>query len=134
MRIVIQKVTNGKVLFKDEIIREINDGHIFYVGIAAEDTEEKLEEYKKWIIKFIEDTKQDALLLSQFTLFAQFNGKKPSFHNAKNNNEARKMFEKLVDEVKKNIKTKVESGLFGECLDIIYSSEAVETIYKDFNK
>ena len=47
MRIVIQKVTNGKVLFKDEIIREINDGHIFYVGIAAEDTEEKLETLSK---------------------------------------------------------------------------------------
>ncbi|WUR03956.1 D-aminoacyl-TRNA deacylase (DTD) [Vairimorpha necatrix] len=134
MRLVIQKVKSGEVLYKEISHCKINEGHIFYIGIENNDGLSQIEECTNWMINFITQSGQDALLLSQFTLFAKFKGVKPSYHRAKYGPEAKDIFYGLVDNIKKHTSNNIGTGIFGQCLDIIYTSDDLTTIYKDFNE
>ena len=67
--------------------------------------------------KSIIDVKGEVLIVSQFTLGANFlKGNRPSFVNAKNPDIANEMFNKIVQ--KFSIKIKTKTGQFGSMMQV----------------
>ncbi len=54
------------------------------------------EESGKWA-RSVTDMGYEILLISQFTLYHQMKGAKPSFNAAMNNEEARALYENMLD-------------------------------------
>ena len=74
--------------------------------------------------------KPNILLLSQFTLFATYKKKNPSFHTAMENKKAFKIFNEMTELIKQKLyKFNVQKGLFGEELEICYVSSDLKTFY-----
>lgn len=134
MRLTIQHVKNCQVEHNNKIISEIDKGLVIYIGIESCDTSQNISDCIKWLTQYINDKKEDVLLLSQFTLFASFKGKKPDFHRAMKNKQALEVFNKIIAEVQENCKFNIKSGIFGEYLKINYCSIDLQTFYIDFNK
>lgn len=118
MKVVLQKVLSTTVLESSNSIAQINKGIVVYMGIEINESELSISWLINLLSKRIEIT-DEILLLSQFTLLAQFKGSKPSFHLAEKNSIAEIYFYKAVQEVKKAFAGRVKSGVFGKKLEIV---------------
>ncbi|MBO9369177.1 MAG: D-tyrosyl-tRNA(Tyr) deacylase [Chloroflexi bacterium] len=96
MRLVLQRVRRARVLVEGEVIAEIGAGLLILLGIAPNDTEETarslaqkvsllriFEDAQEKTNLSIQDIKGEALVVSQFTLYADVRkGRRPSFTEA----------------------------------------------------
>ena len=96
MRAVIQRVGSGSVSVDGKTIAEINQGLVILLGIGPDDTEEKAAAMARKIARMrifgdeqgkinlsVLDIKGEALVVSQFTLYADTKkGHRPSFVHA----------------------------------------------------
>ena len=96
MRAVIQRVTNASVTIEGSVKSRIGQGFLILLGVCDEDTMEDVE----WLVKKIAnlrvfgdendvmnrsilDVQGEALVVSQFTLFASYKkGNRPSWFRA----------------------------------------------------
>lgn len=94
MKILIQKVKYAKLLVKDRILGEINDGYLIYLGIEKFDENREEEIVNKLLkIKFIDDggkfkkslsdldKKIYLMIIPNVTLIAKIEKNKPEFNN-----------------------------------------------------
>ena len=144
MRALIQRVTSASVKVDGEIVGKIGKGFLVFLGIYEEDTEENIEKLTKKIINLrifndkndkmnlsIKDVKGEILLISQFTLCADTRkGNRPSFISAKNPNEANKIYEKTIENIK-NEGIIVEKGIFGADMKVELLNDGPVTILLD---
>lgn len=142
MKIFKQKVNSAFVSHETQIIAEISAGYVFYLGVSEADSEECIS----WAIQTITDCllchsnlteiqkkmlytgenlsdhntfeTNDALILSQFTLLADFKGQKPSFHRAATNGIALEYFQSICSQLKQVFPDNVKNGVFGKNLEI----------------
>lgn len=160
MRLVVQTVDKCTVMKDNTMVTRIGKGLVFYIGIDKQDSESTISKTVNWIIEFCkkysrnssitnkvsfisnnstidnnlnnEDTLPNILLLSQFTLFATYKKKNPSFHNAMGNETAFEIFKDMIKIIKHKLSSyNVQSGLFGEELEIIYGSSNLRTLYHE---
>lgn len=149
MRLVIQRVSSGKVDTDGKTVGTIGAGLAVLLGVGQEDTEKDVQVLADKLSKLrimsdkngkmnlsVTDTKTSILVVSQFTLYADTQGgNRPSFINAGNPDKARVLYNYFIEKLKdKGIN--VQSGSFGEymeiplCLDgpvtIILSSEDIK--------
>lgn len=131
MRLVIQRVSKASVFVGRKVVGKINMGLFILVGIGQEDNEEKVDEVVEKVSKLrimtdekgkmnrsILDVGGEILIVSQFTLYSDISkGNRPSFINAARPKEAKKLYEYFVNGLKKK-GTNVETGSFGEYMDI----------------
>lgn len=112
MRLIIQRVTNAKIIIEGEEISTIDNGLLVLVGICKDDTIEDMqycarkvlgirlfenEEGKAWT-KSAKDLGYEILFQSQFTLFANVSkGNKPDFHKAMSSETSREFYEKFIE-------------------------------------
>ena len=96
MRVVLQRVSAGRVSVEGRVIAQIERGLVLLVGIAPDDTEEKARLLVEKIanLRIFEDQQGKmnlslldvggaALVVSQFTLYADTRkGRRPSFTGA----------------------------------------------------
>ncbi len=96
MRLVLQRVRRARVLVEREVIAEIGPGLLILLGIAPSDTEETARSLaqKVALLRIFEDAQGktnlsikdingEALVVSQFTLYADVRkGRRPSFTDA----------------------------------------------------
>jgi D-tyrosyl-tRNA(Tyr) deacylase len=96
MRLVLQRVRRARVLVEGEVIAEIGAGLLILLGIAPNDTEETVRSLAQKVALLrifedaqgktnlsIQDIKGEALVVSQFTLYADVRkGRRPSFTEA----------------------------------------------------
>lgn len=125
MRALLQRVLEAKVVVDGEITGQIDHGILVFLGLAKEDT---LEIGKKTIDKILKyrffDDEQGKmgwnisqaggglLLVSQFTLMAQTTkGLRPDFGPAMPPNEAKVLYEQLVEYAKSQF-DHVQTGIF----------------------
>ncbi|MCF7834666.1 D-aminoacyl-tRNA deacylase [Candidatus Gracilibacteria bacterium] len=135
MRFLIQSVQSASVLIEKEAkYEEINRGILIYVAISNAD----LDDYQSKIAKFVskitktrclkgdddeisqslEDIKGEILLISNFTLYGNNKkGAKMSFTDSAPFGEANKIYDLLLEELKKTGFV-VKSGIFGAMMDI----------------
>ncbi len=126
MRIVIQRVTQANVEVENKIVGNIGAGVVVFAGFTHDDTSEqgkwlanKLvnlrifeDEFGK-INRSLIDCKGAALIISQFTLYADCSGgRRPSFTNAALPVIANKLYDQFLEEVR-NGGVSVETGIFG---------------------
>lgn len=125
MRAVIQRVTQGRVSIKGEVVGAINAGLVILLGVGAGDDESDVDTLANKIANLriftdVEgkfnlsaiDIQAELLVISQFTLFADARkGRRPSFIGAARPEIAFPLYEKFVEKLR-TMGFKVETGEF----------------------
>lgn len=126
MKILIQRVAHAKVEVDSKTVGVIGEGVVVFVGITHNDTiaqatwlANKLinlrmfEDDQGKINQSLIDRKGSALIISQFTLYADCSGgRRPSFTQAAPPEIAKPLYEQFVKEVHQG-GIPVETGVFG---------------------
>lgn len=141
MKLVIQRVSKAKVETKGKTVGEINSGLFVLLGIKKGDSQKDVDFLVEKLSKMrimsdkndkmnlsVLDTNLEVLVVSQFTLYANTkDGNRPSFIQAEDPLKAEKLYKYFVDKLKeKNIK--VQTGSFGDYMDIEASLDGPVTI------
>lgn len=155
MRLIIQRARYGSVSVAGELVGKIGPGFVVLLGFHRDDdtskfdqainrllnlrlfeskpdTKDPTKKSKSWDSS-VRDNGYELLIVSQFTLYSVLNGNKPDFHNAKKADEARVMFDEFVNRVRKAyLPEKVQTGAFGEYMDVQLSNDGPVTITLDY--
>lgn len=125
MRALLQRVLEAKVVVDGEITGEIQQGILVFWGLGKDDNFEKGKKLIDKILKYrffddeqgkmgwnVSQANGSVLLVSQFTLMAQTQkGLRPDFGPAMPPNDAKALYEQLVDYAKSQF-DRVETGIF----------------------
>ncbi len=126
MRAVLQRVKEASVEVEHEVAGSINQGLVLLLGARNGDQEQDVKYLvdKCLNLRIFEDDKgkmnlsalevqAEILVISQFTLYGDTRkGRRPSFTDALNPEQAEKLYLKFIEMVKEQ-GLKVESGVFG---------------------
>ncbi len=147
MRCVVQRVKRASVKVNHEIIGEIGNGLLVFLGIGQADNDKDVE----WIIDkilglrifedaegkmnlSITDVDGAVLLVSQFTLYGDCRkGRRPSFSDAALPETAKAQFDQIVAGFRAKI-TKVETGEFQADMDVELINDGPVTLLLDSKK
>ncbi len=145
MKVLIQVVKKAKVRVNEEIVSSIGMGYLLFVGIEKNDTEEILQKMASKIahLRIIQDEngktnlsildkKYEILSISQFTLCAMLDGRRPSFSNAMNAQMAKDFYLKF-NQMLKNLNMIVKEGVFQTEMEVELINDGPFTIYIDSN-
>jgi D-tyrosyl-tRNA(Tyr) deacylase len=150
LRLLIQRVSEAAVRVGGETTGEIGPGLLVLAGFGGDDGE-NLPEGKVWRAMIdktlglrifpddagklnlsLEDVDGDLLLVSQFTLYADCRkGRRPSFSGAAKPETARALYERLVEDLRKRLPGKVETGVFAAEMDVSLVNAGPVTIMLD---
>ena len=144
MKFIIQRVSNASVRVEKEIVGEIENGFLVFIGISDSDTREVAQKMisKMVQLRIFEDSdgktnlslhnvNGSLLLISQFTLYADCKkGNRPSFIRAGKPDAANELYEFIVDECSKKV-TRVEKGIFGADMKVSLTNDGPFTIILD---
>ena len=144
MKIVLQRVSSASVKVADEIVGSIDHGMLLLLGFSSNDTEESILPTLEKVVKLrifsdeegkmnksVLDVNGSALLVSQFTLYADTKkGNRPSFIEAARPEQAIPLYEFFIAEMKKRI-SKVETGIFGADMKVELVNDGPVTIVFD---
>ena len=138
---LIQRVISSEVTISEKFFSKINKGILILLGIHKNDTNSDLdyivkkttnlrifEDQKKNMNLSIQDINGEILIVSQFTLCAETKkGRRPSFINAAKPKEAKKLYDKVIEKFRK-MNLKVETGQFGENMNVNLVNQGPVTI------
>ena len=140
MKLVIQRVTQSKVVVSNKTIGQIKKGYLVLVGFKVGDTSEKAIEMAEKLINLrimadknkkmnlsLADAKGELLLISQFTLYADTSSRRPGFTKSAKPELAKKLFNQFVNECK-NSGIKVQTGEFGAYMKVVLNNDGPVTI------
>ena len=131
MRVVIQRVAEASVTVDGNIVSQIGPGMLALVGIEQADTREDVgvaagkitglrifgDDAGKMNLS-VGDTGGSVLVVSQFTLLGDVRrGRRPSFTSAASPDHAKKLVERLVDEIR-SAGIETSTGVFGEHMSV----------------
>jgi len=149
MRAVIQRVLSSSVSVNGQIVGKIPDkarGLCVLVGITHDDTQDDADYVIRKILttrywpdengtqwkRNVQQIDGSLLLVSQFTLYSKFKGTKLDFHRAMGPEEAKAMFDGIVERLKKDYKEdKVETGEFGGYMNVHIENDGPVTTIVD---
>lgn len=150
MRAVIQRVTHASVKIcgcnmATDTKRNIGQGFLILLGVCNEDTMEDVE----WLVKKIAnlrvfgdendvmnrsilDVQGEALVVSQFTLFASYKkGNRPSWFRAGSHEHSIPLYEAFCNQLSDAIDKKVITGEFGADMKVELLNDGPVTICMD---
>jgi len=141
MKIVLQRVSSASVKVDSKIVGSIETGLLLLIGFSTTDKAESILPTIEKIVKLrifsdeegkmnksVLDVNGSALLVSQFTLYADTKkGNRPSFIEAARPEQAIPLYEFFIAEMKKRI-TKVETGIFGADMKVELVNDGPVTI------
>lgn len=150
MRLLLQRVREGRVTIDGQDVASIGTGLVVLVGFGPED---KLEfrGSKLWntliekmiglrifsddegkMNRGIEEAGGEILLVSQFTLYADSRkGRRPSFHLSAPPSVAEPLFQFFVEDVQSRLPGRVQQGVFAADMDISLTNWGPVTILLD---
>jgi D-tyrosyl-tRNA(Tyr) deacylase len=145
MRVLLQRVTSGKVTVDGQVVGQIDGGLVLLVGIGRGDGPSELEKLAAKVVnlrifrddegKFnrsLLDVDGEVLAVSQFTLYADSRkGRRPSFIDAAPPEMASQLFDAFVDRLRELRVVKVETGVFGAMMDVEIHNDGPVTIWLD---
>ncbi len=143
MRVVIQRSKNASVKVDDKVIGKIDYGYVILVGFTNDDDKQIVDKMVNKIVNLrifsdsnsklnlsIKDVNGKILSISQFTLYSKLNGRRPSFTNALNYDDAKELYEyfnhKLINE-----DINVQTGIFGADMMVSLVNDGPITIIID---
>jgi D-tyrosyl-tRNA(Tyr) deacylase len=141
MRLVIQRVSEARVVVDGEVVGEIGRGLLVLVGVHREDTEQDatylaektvhlriFEDEQGKMNKSLLDVGGGVLAVSQFTLYGDVRkGRRPSFINAALPERAQPLFQRYVEALRKHVE-RVETGRFGAKMQVHLINEGPVTL------
>lgn len=147
---IIQKAAQASVTSsvpeQPVVTSSIARGVMVLVGFEKDDTETDVQAMCKQLLKLrlfdssedppkrnalnLADAQRDLLLVSQFTLAAQFKSGRPTFHKAKEGAVAKDMFAQFAQLCRDGLPStsKVESGVFGSWMQVHLINEGPFTV------
>lgn len=145
MRIVIQRVQHASVSIGGEIHSRIGAGFLILLGVCEDDTSEDVE----WLVRkvlalrvfddeqgvmnrSIMDMGGEALVVSQFTLFASYKkGNRPSWLRAARHEISVPLYEEFCRKMSDGMGKKVGTGVFGADMKVELVNDGPVTICMD---
>ena len=145
MRAVIQRVTHASVTIEGSVKSQIGPGYLILLGICDEDTMEDVD----WLVKKIAnlrvfgdenevmnrsiiDVNGEALVVSQFTLYASYKkGNRPSWFRAGSHEHSIPLYEAFCEDLSKAIGKPVGTGEFGADMKVELLNDGPVTICMD---
>ncbi len=144
MRALVRRVSRAFVKVEDQVVGQIDQGLVIYLGIHQDDELTDLD----WLIQKIlglrifEDEhgkmnlsilpEHGILLISQFTLFGNLKkGYRPSFNRAANPKKGKELFDLFHSKLGGLFKGNLASGVFGADMKIEAIDEGPVTIWID---
>ena len=145
MRAVIQRVTHANVTINGNIKSQIGAGYLILLGVCNEDTDEDVE----WLVKKIAnlrifddeegvmnrsilDCQGEALVISQFTLYASYKkGNRPGWFKAGSHEHSIPLYEAFCKQLSEAIGKPVGTGEFGADMKIELLNDGPVTICMD---
>ena len=139
---LIQRVKRASVEVEGNIIGQINQGLLVFVGVEKGDTDQDAEKLCKKLLNYrifsdtddkmnlsVTDISGELLLVSQFTLAANTNkGARPSFSTSAPPAEGQRLYNILVEQVKAQT-NKVETGKFGADMQVSLTNDGPVTFW-----
>ena len=145
MRAVIQRVSHASVTINGVVKSEIKQGFLILLGVCDEDTMQDVE----WLVKkvanlrvfgdendvmnlSIQDVDGNALVVSQFTLFASYKkGNRPSWFKAGSHEHSIPLYEAFCAQLSEAIGKQVGTGEFGADMKVELLNDGPVTICMD---
>ena len=145
MRAVIQRVTHASVTIEGSVKSQIGPGYLILLGICDEDMMEDVD----WLVKKIAnlrvfgdenevmnrsiiDVNGEALVVSQFTLYASYKkGNRPSWFRAGSHEHSIPLYEAFCKDLSKAIGKPVGTGEFGADMKVELLNDGPVTICMD---
>lgn len=142
MRLVLQRVKNGKVVVAGHAIAEIGKGIVILLGIGPADRIEQVQALVDKVVNLrifddgqgkmnlsLLDVGGQAIVVSQFTLYADTRrGRRPSFTEAAQPETARPLIEKFAELLRqRGIPT--QTGEFGAHMLVEINNDGPVTIW-----
>ena len=145
MRAVIQRVSHASVTIEGKVKSQIGHGFLILLGVCDEDTMEDVD----WLVKKIAnlrvfgdendvmnrsilDVQGEALVVSQFTLFASYKkGNRPSWFRAGNHEHSIPLYEAFCKELSVQLGKPVGTGEFGADMKVELLNDGPVTICMD---
>lgn len=144
MKAVIQRAKDARVTTGDKLTGAIEYGYVVLLGVTHDDTPDDVkylvnktrhlrvfeDEYRKMNLSLM-DVGGGILSISQFTLYADTRkGRRPSFIQAAQQEHANSMYE-MFNQLLIEQGIKVETGAFGEMMDVSFTNVGPVTIILD---
>ncbi|WP_431804754.1 D-aminoacyl-tRNA deacylase [Halobacillus andaensis] len=144
MKAVVQRATAASVTVSNEKVGEISEGLVILLGVTHEDTEEDarylaskiphlriFEDEEGKLNRSLKDVDGQMLSISQFTLYGDTRkGRRPNFMKAAKPSEADELYKKFNEFVRSEGVT-VETGSFGEMMDVQLTNNGPVTLIMD---
>jgi D-tyrosyl-tRNA(Tyr) deacylase len=144
MKAVIQRVVCASVTVEETVVGQIGQGLMVLLGVAKGDTEEDGRYMAEKIMtlriftdeagkmnRSLVDVGGSVLLVSQFTLLGSTaTGRRPSFDEAAPPDEARRLYELVVEELRRK-GTMVETGVFASHMRVALINDGPVTVIVD---
>ena len=147
MRAVVQRVAKRRVTVADRVSGEIGKGLMILIGVEDGDTEKDasyiasktaglriFEDENDKMNLSVKDVGGDILAVSQFTLLGDVRkGKRPSFSSAARPEEADRLYQKVIEELRQD-GLRVEEGVFQTHMMVDILNDGPVTILLDSRK
>lgn len=148
VRVVIQRVKRASVTVDGVVVGAIGRGLLVLVGLGPGDDDKDLEAVCKKLLTLrlwddesggrwkrnVVDLNAELLLVSQFTLFGRVNkGNKPVFVDSLPPDVAKPLWDRFLNLVGQQY-DKVQTGRFGEMMDVELVNDGPVTIQFDTKK
>lgn len=143
MRVIVQRCKNASVLVNNKKIGSIDKGYLLFVGLKDDDDEETIKKVARKIfnLRIFEDENDkmnldiskvggEILSISQFTLYAKLDGRRPSFSKAMAYDQAKKLYNLFNKELEK-YNVNVKTGEFGADMKVNLVNDGPVTIIID---
>ena len=145
MRAVIQRVSHASVTIDGAVKSKIGQGFLILLGVCDEDSMEDVD----WLVKkvanlrvfgdendvmnlSIQDVGGNALVVSQFTLFASYKkGNRPSWFKAGSHEHSIPLYETFCSQLSEAIGKEVGTGEFGADMKVELLNDGPVTICMD---
>jgi D-tyrosyl-tRNA(Tyr) deacylase len=141
MKVLLQRVSHGRVTVNNKIVGQIGRGFVILVGITHSDTEAEADWLANKIagIRLFEDDEGkmnlsladvggEILAVSQFTLYGDARkGRRPSFIDAARPEQAEPLFDYFVTQLRQH-GFKVETGVFGAVMQVDIHNDGPVTL------
>ena len=141
---IIQRVKKAFVTVDDATVGECGQGLLILLGVATDDTEEDARALARKIVNLriftdendklnlsIKDVLGEALVVSNFTLLANYKkGNRPDYLNSARPELAEKLYLYFTELLKEDIQ-RVETGAFGEHMEVSMVGDGPITISMD---
>ena len=145
MKVVIQRVSKASVTIEGTKVADISSGLLVLLGVIDSDTPEDIQWLSNKLTNLrifndtdgvmntsLKDSNGSAIVVSQFTLYAQTKkGNRPSYIKAAKPEVAKPLYEEFVRQFELDLGQTIQTGAFGADMKVALLNDGPVTIIID---